>query len=603
MTLTLFGPEQPWNVLLNDEPIVSGRHPLHLYHGYLGAQSLLERGTTCCYDPWFQAGYPKSPVFDGGSRPAELFLCLAGGTFKPAAYKIGVAACCLIAPFLLMAAASWAGLGRGDACLATALGLLVWWGTPCRHWLEEGDLDLLLAGLGALAHVGALLRFHRVPSLLSWTGVLGTSALCWFGQPFLCLLLLPLILVYYLSVGAKHQLAWHIALLGSLAGGMAVNGFWLIDWFAYWWIRSPVRLELPLLPHRTFHTFWDAPLWGDALDRWLAVAVMVLAAVGIGVLNETKQRPAARLLGLGTAGFFVLAFAGIAWEPPGCLGAPRLLVPALWFAALPAAHVLGRLLHWVSHCVGGTWRVALPGAALLGLAAVAAESTPLAFACRCAGTVPLRIGLAPADRSLVEAIAAYTTPESRILWEDLPGQGSGSCWTALLPLLTGRTYIGGLDPDPCIEHGYPSFIGHNLAGLPLTTWGDAELDDFCRHYNIGWILCRSAAASARFQAWPPATPIASFRDGREVLYRLPPGSIALKGQARLLQADCRHIALADIIPEDGRVVLSMHYQAGLHVSPSRVQIEKEPDPRDPIPFIRLYVPGPVSRLTLTWQPR
>jgi hypothetical protein len=76
----------------------------------------------------------------------------------------------------------------------------------------------------------------------------------------------------------------------------------------------------------------------------------------------------------------------------------------------------------------------------------------------------------------------------------------------------------------------------------------------------------------------------------------------LKGHARLLCADTQHIALADVHPEDGRVVLSMHYQPGLHISPSRVEIEKEPDPYDPIPFIRLRMPGPVARLTLTWQP-
>src|SRR6516225_6249954 len=30
VTLSLFGPQQPWQQLLNDQPIVSGRHPLHL---------------------------------------------------------------------------------------------------------------------------------------------------------------------------------------------------------------------------------------------------------------------------------------------------------------------------------------------------------------------------------------------------------------------------------------------------------------------------------------------------------------------------------------------------------------------------------------------
>src|SRR4051812_48834455 len=72
MTLTLFGPGDLWRLLLNDDPVVSGRHPLHLYHGHLGALAWHHTGNVCCYDPAFQAGYPKTPIFDNGSRPAEL---------------------------------------------------------------------------------------------------------------------------------------------------------------------------------------------------------------------------------------------------------------------------------------------------------------------------------------------------------------------------------------------------------------------------------------------------------------------------------------------------------------------------------------------------
>src|SRR5258707_15127404 len=74
MTLTLFGPDATFDRLFDDQPVVSGRHPLHLYHGFLGARALFERGRPCCFDPGFQAGYPKTPIFDSGSRPAELFL-------------------------------------------------------------------------------------------------------------------------------------------------------------------------------------------------------------------------------------------------------------------------------------------------------------------------------------------------------------------------------------------------------------------------------------------------------------------------------------------------------------------------------------------------
>src|SRR5262245_25154557 len=103
MTLGLFGRDDPWTPCLDDRPVVSGRHPLHLYHGSLGAQSFFDRGTLCCFDPSFCAGYPKTPVFDGGSRPAELFLILGGGTYQPAAYKVGLAVCWLLVPVVLFA--------------------------------------------------------------------------------------------------------------------------------------------------------------------------------------------------------------------------------------------------------------------------------------------------------------------------------------------------------------------------------------------------------------------------------------------------------------------------------------------------------------------
>ena len=77
-------------------------------------------------------------------------------------------------------------------------------------------------------------------------------------------------------------------------------------------------------------------------------------------------------------------------------------------------------------------------------------------------------------------------------------------------------------------------------------------------------------------------------------------SYVLKGRARWLHADSGHVALADVSGEDGKVVLSLHYQAGLRASPSWVKIEREPDPLAPIPFVRLLVPTPVARITLRW---
>ena len=240
LTLTLFGPDQPWHRLTDSQPVISGRHALHQYHGYLAAQTFRETGTLCCYDPAFQIGYPKTPVFDGDSRPAELFQSLAGNTFRPAAYKVGLAACCLAVPLVFAAAARGVGLGPLGACLVAALGLLVWWSDPARGLLEEGDLGFLLAGLALLLNVGMLIRFHRVPGLAGWLGLVGAGGAGWFLDPLLFTVVVPLFLVYYLSVGIRHCLGWHAAVLAAMAAGGLANAFWLPDWVSYWWLHAAV---------------------------------------------------------------------------------------------------------------------------------------------------------------------------------------------------------------------------------------------------------------------------------------------------------------------------------------------------------------------------
>ena len=88
-------------------PVVAGRHPLHFYHGLLGAETLRQRIGTSCYDPNFQAGYPKTPVFDGGCRPVEVLLYFAGTDAGPAAYKRGLYWACVLVPLVFVLA------GRG----------------------------------------------------------------------------------------------------------------------------------------------------------------------------------------------------------------------------------------------------------------------------------------------------------------------------------------------------------------------------------------------------------------------------------------------------------------------------------------------------------
>ena len=330
---------------------------------------------------------------------------------------------------------------------------------------------------------------------------------------------------------------------------------------------------------------------------------MLSALVGCLVLNETRCRASARLFGFGALGLVVLAVLGIAWEPLGRLGTSVLLLPGLWFACLPAAYAWA----W------GVARIREAGAAgaliLLGLSgglvALAAldQETVAAMAGRLRAARPLEIGLSDQRETILDQLKTQTTPERRILWEDRQRSRCVSRWAALLPLWTERSFIGGLDSDTLIEHSTICLREGQLAGRPVSAWSDEALDDYCTRYNVGWIACWAPQTLERFERWPGAEKITSLSDdGYGWLFAVKaPGSFALKGRAELTQADSKRITLSGLEPEEGVVVLSLHYQRGMRATPSRVRVEEEKSGHDPVGFVRLRMAGPVARLTLTWE--
>src|SRR5207248_6829323 len=182
-----------------------------------------------------------------------------------------------------------------------------------------------------------------------------------------------------------------------------------------------------------------------------------------------------------------------------------------------------------------------------------------------AAAPPLALGIGPERRALVEELKAHTTAGARVLWEDRAEPRDAALWTALLPLLTqdeggGRYFLGGLDPAGTIEHTQGGFSDQALGGRHIGQWKDDELRDYCKRYNVGWVVCWSPAAVARFAVWGDARQVATLADdGPGALFALArPRSFALKGRVKWLKADCEHVALGEVEPENGVVVLSLH---------------------------------------------
>src|SRR5262249_34388401 len=150
--------------------------------------------------------------------------------------------------------------------------------------------------------------------------------------------------------------------------------------------------------------------------------------------------------------------------------------------------------------------------------------------------------------------------------------------------------------------GYASLVDQQLAGRFIGEWSPSELEAFCQRYNIGWVVCWSPSAMARLgeksRQGTARRTAALVIDGQPAgLFTLKRTmSFVLKGQARWLQADSQHIVLGDVQPEDGKVVLSLHHHARMQASPHTIQVERDPDPLDPIPLIRLRLSGPASRV-------
>src|SRR5205823_1139452 len=192
-----------------------------------------------------------------------------------------------------------------------------------------------------------------------------------------------------------HHLAWHAALLAGLAAGVGPNIFWLIDWLTYWWIRVPLQLDVAELAHRTFHTLWNAPLWGTPADRAVAMTLFGAALVGAVLLNQNGQRAAARLLGLGSAGFLFLAVAGTGWESFGRLGTAQLLLPGLLFALPLAVHAFAECSRFLHRRSGGGWRAAALSTILLSAIGWAGHAHFATLAARAQGTAPFALGLNP----------------------------------------------------------------------------------------------------------------------------------------------------------------------------------------------------------------
>jgi hypothetical protein len=293
-------------------------------------------------------------------------------------------------------------------------------------------------------------------------------------------------------------------------------------------------------------------------------------------------------------------------------GGPDRLVPLIaGLMVLPAAFGAWQLLRRAKAAGAGT-ACAVAGLAVIGW--IDGPTRPIAAAARL-HVEPLLVGFSPEQDRLIAALRQHATREARVLWDDTPDPRPGWNWTALLPTLTGLSFLGGLDYDAGVEHSFCGLKDGLLNGRPLAAWTDAELAAFCRWYNVGWVVCRSDAAAERWARVPWAKPVGHLREGgmAVTLFTLGrPRSFVLSGTATWEEAGPNRITLTNVAPDaEGKVDLSLHHVQGWRAYPSYIRLSHPSDPaqdtapdptgRDPVNHVRLRMPGPVPRVTLVWE--
>jgi hypothetical protein len=623
--------------IVNDQPVVMVDHAIHEYHGALGARFLREAGTTWGIDPFFMAGYPETPVWDSSSNLAILFQWPAGG-YSPRGYKLGLFACSLLAIGVVPLAAWAAGLGVAEAAGATLLAWFYFWAAfPIVLW-RSGLFAFTTASAGVGLMLALCVRFDRRPTPRLWLGLAACGALLFFTHVTTPIMLAGGVLAFYAATARRHDRRWNGAILAAAVIAVAANLFWLAPLWRFRGIREGGAFFLTTRSPLLFLGY----LLGLDLDGHVATVVLILGAAGVVAWSREGRRALAAAFAGAGGTLFVLSMFGGLWGATQVLEPLRFLTPLNMVMALPAGSALARLARWLARVAGGGWRGgALIAAAGLGLVGAAWAVMPRTLR-DVVTRRPLAVGIVPEMTALVEWLRANTDGSARILLEDQlrvleTTEAESVHWTPLLPALLGRDsrqFIGGLYQTAFIRHHrMASFGDFHLGDRTIEQWNTDRFRSFADFYNIGWVVCWSPLSRFWFDHYVPARRVATLArygtpnlapprvphewdamsriagphvaaryviEGEQqyAIYQLDrPHSFALRGAARIAAVEPNRIELADVVPHEGSVLLSLHWIDGWRTDPP-ARIRPEPVPFDPVDFVRIDLQGPVARLVL-----
>ncbi|WP_435021881.1 hypothetical protein TA3x_002609 [Tundrisphaera sp. TA3] len=630
------------SILDPEAPVIMVDHAIHLYHGSLGATFFRNHATSWGYDPMFLAGYPETPVWDSSSNPSILFQLLGGGGYRPRAYKLGLLLLSLLIPAAIAGGAWGLGLGAGEVAAAAALGWIYFWGAfPAVLW-RTGLFAFISAAAGVGLLLGLCVRFDRRPTRGNWAALAACGVVLFFLHVTAPVMALGGALAFYATVARKHDRRWHAAVLGAAAVTVVANLTWLVSLWRFRGLRTGTG----------FFMTSDSPLYlleyylGPDPDGRLGLLILIPGVLGLIRWRKIGRRAEAAAFGGSILALLLMTGFGSLWGPTRVMEPLRFRVPLQFLLAVPAGSCLIAATGWLIRKAGGGARGGLTAAIAWGLAVTGWLYADARVArSMVAGLIqhrPLVVGVPPEARALVDWIKANTDASARIMLEDqlrlLEATDPESVhWTPLLPTLLGpdaRMFIGGLYQTAFIRHHKMAAFGDfQLGDRPIDKWNATQLRAYCDLYNVGWVICWSPLSRFWFDRFPGATKVATLPrvatpgwpaspndhewaamtrragsivarrymmegEGSYSVYRVErPHSFFLKGKGRLVSFGPNRVELADVEPQDGVAVVSLHWLDTWKAEPPAT-IGPEPAPPGDVPFLRIESKVPIPRLVI-----
>ncbi len=622
-------------------PVLLVDHAIHEDHGALGARFLRDSGRTWGYDPFFMAGYPETPVWDSSSNPSILFAWLDG---QPGyrGYKVGLFASSILFLAAVSGGAWAAGLRIGEVALATLLAWFVFWtGFGGGLW-RAGLFAFVSASGGVGLLLGFCLRFDRSPRWFNWLGLTFVGTILFFFHVTAPILAIGGLVAFLATVVPKHGWRWLAAIVGAGLTAVALNLFWLVPLWRFRGIRTGSGLFMTANSAWFLYDFVTAP----SIEGRTCLVVVVLGFAGLTLWWFSGRRAVAAAYGGSIVGLILLTGFGSLWEPTRNLEPLRFRVGFLFLLSVPAGSFVANLSRVISERVGeglrGSLAVVVVWGAAIGAGAAFEPNYFQGVWYLLSQRRPLVVGFKPEMKMLVEWLRANTELSGRILFEDQlrlleATDPESTHWTPLLPDLLGadkRMFIGGIYQTAFVKHHNQAAFGDfQLGDRPIDEWSDRQFQEYASRYNLGWVVCWSPLSRFWFDQYPGAKRVAKIprfvtytrppsdnvhereaierRSSREislkymiegerdyVIYRLDrPMTYFLKGKGRIVNVEPDRIELADVEPQDGAVVISLHWLESW-VSEPALTLKPEPMAPDPVDFVRIEMNEPVGRIVL-----